>query len=282
MKKRVFILLSLFIILPVVVYGSANYVNYYGVEISSEEYSNLIELGFTEDEIYYMKVDEFNNNRNNNGKLEATTTRYFVNIIRYDATGKIVNNSEMEITEDDYNAEEIITYGSTTIETTYKRITTTIVSTSSGYRYKVSLIWKTMPAVRSYDIIGIGIDDALVYVSPNSLVFNQTYCISNSCTNTSTINSSNTSETGAGVSFKLPSSTSITSLSSYFYFDVLKDTSSTITTMHAYGDYAHATSTIGGGAAQGFYVNAGGIILSSISDYYDSISTATATWTGSW
>ena len=41
-------------------------------------------------------------------------------------------------------------------------------------------------------------------------------------TNTNTINSSNVSGTGGGVSFKLPSSTSITTLSSYLYFTVLK------------------------------------------------------------
>ena len=161
-------------------------------------------------------------------------------------------------------------------------MTTTISATGSNYRYKVSLVWKIMPATRSYDIIGIGIINSLVRVG-SSLTFNQNYCISNSCTNTSTINSSNTSETGAGVSFKLPTSSNITSLSSYLYFTVVKDTTSTITAMCAYGDYSHATSSITAGNAQGFYVTAGGIDLDDeIMSYYDSIDKATATWTGSW
>ena len=53
--------------------------------------------------------------------------------------------------------------------------------------------------------------------------------------------------------------------------------------MNAYGDYSHATKSISGGSAQGFYVDAGGIDLDeSIVSYYDTISKATATWSGSW
>lgn len=282
MKKKLFILLSLCMFLPVVVLASEDYVNYFGVRMSSVEYANLLELGFTDDEINYMSESEFNNNKNIVGNLEAATTRYFVNIVRYDSTGRMISNSDMEITEEDYNEEPIMPLGDGHTVTTYKEMRTTIAAASSKYRYKVTLTWKKMPAVRSYDIIGIGIEPALVYID-SSLIFNQTYCVSSSCTNSSTINNNSYSLTGAGASFKLPTSTSITSLSSYFYFDVSKEKSGTLTTMYAYGDYSHATSTISGGSAQGFYVNQSGIVLSSsISSHYDGINSADAVWHGSW
>ena len=259
------------------------YENYYEVSMSEDEYNNLLELGFTEEEIYYMDESEFNNNKVIVGNLEAVSERYFVNIVRYDATGKIISNNDMEVTEEDYNNDGIMLLSADGyIETTYKQMRTTIAAASSKYRYKITLTWKKMPAVRSYDIIGIGFD-SIVFLD-SSLVFNQTSCISTTCTNSTAINGSNISSlSGVGVSFKLPTSTSITTLRSYFYFDVSKNTSSTITEMYAYGDYSHATSSITSGLAQNFYVNQAGIMLSSsISSYYDAISTADAVWNGSW
>ena len=162
-------------------------------------------------------------------------------------------------------------------------MTTTISATGSNYRYKVSLVWKIMPATRSYDIIGIGIENVKVYISGGSMVFNQNYCVSSSCTNSSTYNSRSVTETGGGYSFKLPTSTSITTLSSYMYFTVLKEDNSTLTSMSAYGDYSHATKNISAGSSQGFYIGSAGVVLDAeIISYYDTISKATATWSGSW
>ena len=61
--KRKFIILLLIFILPVVAFAEEKYVNYYGVEFSEEDYSTMVELGFSEDEIYYMSVEEYNNNQ---------------------------------------------------------------------------------------------------------------------------------------------------------------------------------------------------------------------------
>lgn len=274
-------------IIPGVVSASeVYYSNYYGISMTEGEYNNLLQLGFTKEEIHHMEVEEFNSNKNIEGNLETTTTRYFVSIIRYDSTGKMISNSDMEISEEDYNNESILSISNRVanggyVETSYKRMETTIAAAGSKYRYKVTLNWKIMPATRSYDIIGIGFNPT-VYLN-SSLVFNQTSCVSTNCTNTTTINNSNVGFNGAGVSFKLPTSTSITTLRSYFYFDVSKNVSNTITSMYAYGDYSHATKTISGGAAQGYYVDQSGIVLSSeISSYYDTITTADASWYGSW
>ena len=61
MKRNLFIILLLIGVLPVVTYADEVYVNYYGVEFTEDEYSNMLELGFLENEIYYMSEDEFNN-----------------------------------------------------------------------------------------------------------------------------------------------------------------------------------------------------------------------------
>lgn len=280
--KKIFILLSLFMILPVVVSANTYYVNYNGIEMSEEDYSNLLELGFTEEEIYYLTLEEFTNNKDVVGNLEATTTRYFAHIVRYSSTGQFISETDMEIDEASYNSEVVMPRGDGYIETTYKQLRTTISKVNSLYRFKVSLVWKQMPAKRSYDIIGIGYDP---YVSVSgSLVFSQNSCVSTNCTSTSTRNSTSINTNGSGVSFKLPTSTSITTLSSYLYFNITKTNSSdTITAMYAYGDYAHATSTITGGNAQGFYVNQAGIMIAdSIKSYYDTIQAANALWTGTW
>jgi hypothetical protein len=269
--------------IPVGVCASEEYVNYYGIEIGEEEYSNLLGLGFTEEEIYHMESDEFNANKNIESALEAITTKYYVDTTRYDSLGRVVYNNVTEVTEQEYNDSGIMTRdASAYVETGYKKMTTTISQAGTKYRYKVTLTWKQMPRVRSYDIIGIGYEAVLVY-RDSSIVFNQTHCISNNCTNTNSFIMDYYGLSGTGVSFKLPSSTSITGLRSYFYFDVSKYYDGTLTFMYAYGDYAHATQNVTVNQSTGYYVNQAGIILDSgVINYYDTIPSAEAEWNGNW
>ena len=39
------------------------YTNYFGIQMSVDEYMTLLNLGFTDDEIYYMDEDTFNENK---------------------------------------------------------------------------------------------------------------------------------------------------------------------------------------------------------------------------
>lgn len=284
MNKKLKLFLLAFVFVPSFVYANDSYVNYYGIEMNETEYSNLLGLGFTEEEIYHMEEDEFNANKNIESSLEATTTKYYVETIRYDSTGRVVHSNTSEVTEEEYNDDMILNMRSTaTTETTYKRMVTTIAQAGTKYRYKVTLTWKQLPKVRSYDIIGIGVIPSLVSIS-SDIVFNQTYCISNSCTNTNVYFTDSYSFSGAGVSFKLASNSGITGLRSYLYFDVSKqNVNQTLTEQYADGDYSHATSTIDPYLTTDFYVNQIGIVLdSSISGYYDAISSAEAEWSGTW
>lgn len=222
-----------------------------------------------------------------------STTKYYKTTTIVNVSNSIYsliekNNSYTEeITEEEYESIDpnnvIISfdYSNGYTETNYKKMTTSIVQNGSTYRYKVILEWKTMPSTRSYDIIGIGFPAS---VKPqSSIVFSQYYCFTDSTCNTSVSYTSYIGNNGVGASFGLPVG-SLSSLKQTLYVDMEKtNSSSTIIKQYAYGDYSHATKTISYDNARKYTFASGGIILdSSIDDYYDSINTANATWTGSW
>lgn len=167
-----------------------------------------------------------------------------------------------------------------TVETTYKKMITTIEKNGSYYRYKVQLNWKNMPKIRSYDVIAIG---HYASVEPRaSIYFNQEYCTSlNNCT-TSTSSTIKKTSTGTGAVFKLPSGNFI-SLSQTLYFDVQKAVDATVVRQNVVGDYSHAIESISSSIANSFEINLNGITFSSTnSGYFDDINPAVASWEGSW
>ena len=167
------------------------------------------------------------------------------------------------------------------VTTPEKKLTTTIVSLDDKYRYKVTLEWNNAPINRSYDIIGIGIDSN-VKIS-NNIYFKQTFCALNSNCSSSNLYSKKVTSTGASATYLLPSSMSIVSMNAYFYFDVEKNTTSTIKSLRAYGDYAHSIKSISESNALNHSISKVGIEhLNLTSNYFDTFSLAVATWTGSW
>ncbi len=194
----------------------------------------------------------------------------------------IISQKTEEISEDEYNSADEsypFTAGSVTIETTYKKMTTSITSSGSTYRYKNELVWKNNPKIRSYDTIAIG---HYASVKPKTIKFSQQYCTSTTDCTTSTTFTSKKFSTGTAATFKLPVG-SYVSLKQTLYFDVEKNVDAKILKQIAVGDYAHATKTISSANSLKYSVSVNGIELeSSITDYYDSINVAQASWTGSW
>lgn len=192
------------------------------------------------------------------------------------------NYMTYEISENEYNlADQKVNLMNLTI-TEYKKMETSISSSGKQYKYNVKLTWKKMPKVRSYDIIGIGFLPSVTI--DGNVSFSQTYCkSSNSCT-TNTTSTIKTSNTGATAVFKLPTDTTYTSMYQTLSFKVKKNTSSTIIRQVAAGDYSHATSSITNSNASKHSINSlDGIVLSqSITNYYDEINPAIASWSGSW
>lgn len=128
-------------------------------------------LGFNEFEISNFSEEEYYDNKDLFGEIIEQNINY------YKTTNTHGNVITQEITEQEYLINKNISpLGS--IETTYKKMTTTIVKINSYYRYKVDLEWKKMPKYRGYDIIGIGIESSKVKISSNEK-FKINYCYTN-------------------------------------------------------------------------------------------------------
>ncbi len=224
----------------------------------------------------------------------ASATKYY-------KTVTVLNNSEVmrnanygevssfttEISKteyDNFNPDENITPKGTitsTTETTYKRLTTTINYYSpSIYKYKSVLTWKNIPSTRNYDIMGIGYY-ASVENHSTPMLTNE-YCVGNDCYEYQGYYVY-TGNNGTGVMFHLPSG-SITSLEQTLEVFVKKyNSSSTIIEQIAVGDYSHATTTVSYNNAKKFLVDTGGISLDSvIYNSYDALTETRASWTGRW
>ncbi len=237
--------------------------------------------------IFIFPINIFAKEKGEEDFTEITRQEKFYKVVYYNDNNQIssiggTNYIVYDISESEYNSanlfEHINPNVSGFVETTYKKMTTYILSNGSNYRYKVTLEWKNLPSTRSYDIIGIGHFASVKTVG--DLVFYQEY------------NQNGTHKTvyahipqyfsyGASATFKLPEG-SISSLTQTLYYDVEKNTNATILTHKAYGDYSHATSSISESNATNHTVSSSIVLDSSISGYYDAISSAIATWNGSW
>lgn len=218
------------------------------------------------------------------------------NIMRSANMGEI-SSITTEITEEEYNnvdteddnpPEAIIIspgnsgdyYTAETIETNYKKLSTEMSAAgSTQYKYQVTLEWKKIPSTRSYDIIAIGHYATVKKIGEVDL--EQTYCRSSSDCYVTPSYYAYSDTNGVAAVFKIPSGT-LTSLKQVLQINVEK-VNPVVYSQLAAGDYAHATSSISYEKAKLFTVDGAGIFLdSSIEDYYDSISTADARWSGTW
>ena len=250
------------------------YKNYFGINMNNEEYNTLLNLGFSEEEIYYMDENTFDENKDLDATLVAQNEKYYKTIY----TNLAGESTSVEVTETEYNNQS--TMGSRgTVETAYKKMVSTLSQNGSKFRYKVSVSWKNMPSVRSYDIIGVGFDDPVYISSP--VYFNYYSCDSSgNCSTSTQYYDKKKTSTGGSAVYKFPSS--VVSMSSNLYYDVSKNTSSTITRLDMYGDYAHATTSISGSNAMNHLITHNGIELSSNISYYDAIPCAQSAWSGTW
>ena len=256
--------------------SAAEYENYFGIEMTNSEYNTLLNLGFTEDEIYYMNEETYLQNKDANANLVAKETKYYKTIYT-DLAG---NSYSTEITEDEYESQPMID-SRATVTTTYKQMVSMISQNGSKYRFKVTLAWRNMPSVKSYDIIGVGFDNDDIYID-SSICFNYHWCNSSgNCTTDSTYYNKKSKSTGGSAVYDLPNSP--ISLGATLYYDVAKSTSSTITSLRMCGDYSHATSNVTTTQAANHNITMNGLELGSGTiGYYDEIPCAISTWSGSW
>lgn len=266
--------------------GTPNqFVNAQNVLITEDRFLELMDAGYTIDEIYAMDLDTYNNANTNNPNA-AVTTKYYkttTTTLYGTTTTETTEVTEQEYLNSDENSQVSIA-ASGTVETTYKRMTASITDTSNSSRklYKVYMYWKQMPSTRSYDIIGLGYQSSLVelYLQPT---FKNLYTYGGTTyVDDTNIPKANTS--GRGAVFPLPSNT-ISTLCQELSFEVIKvDSSETISSLTACGDYAHATSSVSSTTANNNYsIDTLGLYLNStINSKYDAIDVAQVYYNSAW
>lgn len=219
----------------------------------------------------------------------AEETKYYKTIVKDNmfntySIGTDYDIQTVEISKAEFDAFNPATaqpLASNTIETTYKSMTTSITKNSGVFRYENHLGWKNFPATRSYDVIGIGFLSSVKLKS--AMVFTQSYCTAAGNCYSNSSHNPDVRSTGAATIFPLPTG-SLSMLTQNMYFDVAKNTSSTITTQKIHGDYSHAQKSVAISNVYGAYAAYGsGIILpSAVSSKYDDINYTTVQWTENW
>ena len=264
MKKVLFSLLLFMLITNVKAYTNNN-----NIEITEEEYLNLLSVGFTENQIDNLSYDLYQEYKDTNGVGLVKNEKY------YKTTHIEKNGITSSITEEVTELEYL--YGNdNTMITAIGTNTSNDVVTSI-----VTLEWRKMPKKRSYDIIGVGYltNSITRNLSP---YFQMDYTTSSNNSYTSmTYNWHETSDSGDTAVAPLPSG-SLNSLSSYILVRLKKKVpNSTVNQITVYGDYAHATSTISLTNALKHDMYYTGISLqNSIVGYYDTTPECGVTWYG--
>lgn len=211
--------------------------------------------------------------------VSQNTKYYKMEINKND--NKIIS-STVEISKEEYDSSNVSSNTRASVETIYKKLTSTITANGNYYRYTANLHWKNIPSTRSYDILGIGFYSS-VKVKNNNVYFSQNYCVTGGSCYTTYTHNPQVFTSGAGTTYLLPSG-NLSSLDEIMYFDVDKNTNLTIINQMAAADHSHAIQSISLTNAKKYTVSgsAGISLNSSISSYYDAISPAIQYWSGSW
>lgn len=250
MKKILLSFFSLFFLFPVTSYAQENSFDIVAME-----------------EKYYKTVTRIENS--DYSMLSSKDSNYSYSI---------------EISKEEYDSYKptmIELNATTTVETTYKKLTTYLLNGGSYFRYKAVLEWKSFPKVRSYDTIAIG-----HYASVRPLLevqFEQTYCLTDGTCRTIQGYYPQTFASGSSATFKVPTG-DLTKLTQTIYFDVEKvNNNTTVVAQVAAGDYSHAIKTVSVDTAKSFVVSTSGITYNAnVRSSFDEIQAAKATWSGSW
>lgn len=268
------------------------YINRENIEMTENEYNNLLELGFTEEQIEFMDNNTFQDNKDIEATLISTNKRYY-KITTIMRNGIHYRFSE-EITKDEAEEEQKQTQNPTRVSGNYYDglIGTSIIevadyisNVSNTYmRYKADTTWLIPPTERYHDILAIGFESAKVKFG-STIVFREDWKTSNGTFSHTDICSPVYETNGGSAVFELPTG-SMAYIKAYIYFNVRKQTGvGTITSLTIGSEYAHATSNISTSNILGHYsVNyINGVALDgTLAPYFVESGVATATFVGSW
>lgn len=236
-------------------------------------------------------------NESFNGILLNQTKKYLKTVNVYDnieedsygniKSANLISSKTYELSKEEWDNAKIddnkLTRSSTSIETTYKLMTTSLYYTNGRYRYQNQLNWLNFPSVRAFDIIAIGhYNNITPYSTPTFYV---DYTTLSGMHNTSYIGDLQTFSTGLSVTFPMPLP-NLQSLGIMLYFDAKKvNPSNTIYSQAAYGDYAHGISSSLTFAQAANHLVSGSLGIvhnSSVYNKFDTINEAAVYWSGTW
>lgn len=260
---------------PQALHGS--YTNYYGIEMTNDEYFTLVNLGFTDDEIYYMTEETFDENKDLDATLLTVNHKYFKITEPMYGTQTVTEVTEQQFLQQTMNlGNEPLGV----VDTSYIHEVSTISQNGAKYRYKDSVSWYSIPDNKSYDVTGIGFEDS-VYID-SSVYFKYAYINGSGNYTSSTLyyDKKSTAYGGSAV-YKIPST--LSSLSSTIYFDVSKNTTDTLTNLSFCGDYAHSLVHVTSTQAANHNIGTGGINFDpSVYNYFNQIPCAYASVNVTW
>ena len=298
MKKYLYsFVLATLILMSTTVVNASNevyYTNRDNIEMTESEYNNLLNLGFTEKQIYKMDTDTFLENKDIQATVLGETGKYLKQ------TTIMRNGIKTYRTEEISKEEAIIevalqsqqptrgpsgNYYDGIFATTVIYLKTKIIGISNTtMRFKTDVTWLTMPSDRYNDIIGIGIEPSKVAIS-STIKFREDWLTIYNTFGYDTICAPKIESTGGSAVFTLPSG-SLSELESYIYFNVMKQPNvGTITELYNSGNYAHADSNVSISdifSNYSVYLNAGIEVDLAYASYYDTTPPAYAAFEGTW
>lgn len=163
------------------------YTNQAGVTMTLEQYNKLVEMfGFAVVET--MNKEKVRDARVDDYTLIGETTKYIKTIYKYDIFGNISDEEEIIISEEDYlNSNDISTFADCNVgvgncwETDSKKIEIKIFGSSYGIKTIATNTWKTMPKIRSTEIMAMRFSNftptagtqkaTLIYRTPSSSAY---------------------------------------------------------------------------------------------------------------
>lgn len=154
-----------------------------GIEITKQQYNNLLSLGFNDVQIKNMEIDEFNANKDLSAVVIAKHSKYikvieYYNVEQFDLSCKNgtlsnlkpIKVEEIELSKEQYEKESVVKsvpkvvtissnarngeIGTSKVNTAYKTLQTAILKLGTGqYRARSDLVWTQMPANRGEDLL---------------------------------------------------------------------------------------------------------------------------------
>ena len=234
------------------------YVNKKGVILTEEEINKLLNT------FYMVQIDNFTYEEVQkylNARLVNSETKYFKTV--YQGNNVV---SEHEITKEEFESAPVNTAicdESTRsndggfFETNYKALSASIFEMSNFYDFSVQLLWKIVPATRSYDVIAF----RTKHLSYSNVSGVQAYYVGN---NQTSINYNSNSagykglSNGAGISMNLKDDTNITSFLMTLVAD-MQISEYNYSTAHVFTTYQHAQSSLTRAQSMSYTLQAGGL-----------------------